>query len=288
MPFPPLRRSARISTWANRRRGHMATRLQRAWRRRRYRGGRRRGNQPFARRVLGAVRRNEMCQYSLFGEDARRVSISPVILNNFSALKYTKLMPNAKYIRTANKVYAKTLTLNLKVAPSDEYNLVCIALVRYKRSDPMTNADLQDPNPITLGPLTTSDDKPFMPCQQPAAPHYTQVVLNMRTNAAGTANPFFLQDFWNPKVVDVIKKWNVTLQANPPDIGVTYPFIKSYDFVHRFNEQWKYAESPNEDPPARPEPYNNKNYYLVAWSDSKIANHPFISWSSRLSFKDVD
>ena len=235
-----------------------------------------------------AVRRNEMCQYSMFGADAMRLSISPAIINNFSALKYSKLLPNAKYIRTASKVFAKTLTLNLKFAPSDEYNLICIALVRYKRSEPMTNADLQDPNPITLGPLTTSDDKPFMPCQKDTAPHYTQVVLNMRTNAAGTANPFFLQDYWNPKVVEVIKKWNITTQSNPPDVGVTYPMIKSVDFVHKFNEHWKYAESPSADPPDRPEPYNNKNYYLIGWSDSKIANHPFVSWASRLSFKDVD
>lgn len=287
MPFPPLRRNALAGPWARRRKSFMARRIQRAWRRRRARGGRRPARR-FNNRVLTAVRRNEMCQYSLFGEDARRISISPVIITNLSALKYTKAQPNAKYLRTANKVFAKTLTLNMKFAPGDEYNLCCVALVRYKRSEPMTNADLQDPNAITLGPLTTSDDKPFMPCQQPAAPHYTQVVLNMRTNAAGTANPFFLQDYWNPKVVDVIKKWNVTLQSNPATgVGVTYPLIKSVDFTHKFNEWWKYSEDPSEDPPLRPEPYNNKNYYIVAWSDSKIANHPYMSWSSRLSFKDV-
>lgn len=290
----PYKRTRGYSGWKRRKtrrvfrpRVTAATRIQRAFRRRR--GG-------FNRRVITAVRRNEPCQYALGGTDGLTLTINPVIVSAYSRLPYSQEQgTNVKFLRTAQKCFIKTLTATVKLkcptgATSDVYNNVCLALVRFKRSGEMRPADLVNPG-ITGGPLTDSDDKPFLPCQRATAPYFTAVPLEMTTTAVGTANPFMLQTMWNPKVVDVIKKWNVILQQQHSAAGypVTYPFEKCFTFTHKFNETWKFSnEAPPAVDPGTDAPYNNKNYYLIGWSDSKVAGHPYISTSSRLSFKDID
>lgn len=290
----PYRRTLRSGqSYAAARRSRAASLIQSAFRRRR---NTRRGAARFSRRVLGAVRRNEPCQYGLGGVDGLAISITPQIVTAYSKLPYSQdVGTNVKFCRTSQKVFAKQLTCSLKVklpygATSDNYNTICLAFIRYKRSQELRNADLQSPG-IGGGPLTDSDDKPFLPCQRAAAPYFTAVPLNMTTTAVGSANPRMLQNMWNPKVVDVIKKWNITLQQQKQVAGypVTYPFLKQWNFIHKFNETWKYANDapPAVDPGSDP-PYNNKNYYLIAWSDSSAPGHPYLTTSQRVSFKDQD
>lgn len=291
----PFKRTRPTTPWRSRKvrrvfrpRVTAATRIQRLFRRRRGAG--------FGRRVISAVRRNEPCQYALGGVDGEVLTVAPIIISTYSRIPYSQDSgTNVKFLRTAQKVFAKHLTVTVKLkiatgATSDTYNSICLALVRFKRSGELRNADLQNPG-IGGGPLTDSDDKPFLPCQKATAPYFTSVPLNMTTTAVGTANPFMLNTMWNPKVIEVIKKWNVTLQQQyATGHAVTYPFMRQFDFSHKFNETWKYSnDAPAAVAPDTNEaPYNNKNYYLIGWSDSTTVAHPYISTSSRLSFKDID
>lgn len=264
-----------------------ATRIQRAFRARRGGG--------FNRRVISAVRRNEPCQYALGGTDGLALNIDPQIVAAYSRLPYSQDSgTNVKFLRTAQKVFAKHLTVTIKLAiptsaTSDYFNNIALALVRFKRSGELRNADIQSGG-LTGGPLTNEDDKPFLPCQNNVSPYFTSVPLNMTTTAVGTANPFMLQTMWNPKVVEVLKKWNVSLQQQRATAyPVTYPPFRTWTFEHKFNETWKFSnEAPPAVDPGHDAPYNNKNYYLIAWSDSTAAGHPYISTAHRLSFKDID
>lgn len=287
--------------WENRKRHRAASRIQRAFRRRRFtrRVNRRatyRRHAGFARKVNRAVTARDPCQYAIGGTDGLTLTINPQIIATYSRIPYTQdAGTNVKFLRTSQKVFAKNLSVTIKLklpqgATSDIHNSICLAFVRFKRSSEMRNADIQDPG-ITQGPLTTSDDKPFLPCQRNTAPYFMSLPLNMTTTAVGSANPFMLQTMWNPKVVDVLKKWNITLQQqHTTGYPVTYPFQKDFTFNYKFNETWKYSNDapPAVDPSQTEAPYNNKNYYLIGWSDSSVAGHPYLTTSSRLSFKDID
>lgn len=283
-----------------RRRVRAAGVIQRAFRRRRRlrtrRYRRHAGSRNFNRKVNRAVTAREPCQYAIGGTDGLALTINPQIIATYSRIPYTQDSgTNIKFCRTSPKVFAKNLTVTLKLklptgATSDVHNSICLAFVRFKRSTEMRNTDIQDPG-LTQGPLTTSDDKPFLPCQRATAPYFMTLPLNMTTTAVGSANPFMLNTMWNPKVVDVMKKWNVTLQQQrATGYPVTYPFQKDFSFSHKFNETWKYSNDapPAVDPSTTEAPYNNKNYYLIGWSDSTVAGHPYLTTSSRLSFKDID
>lgn len=266
--------------------GKRRTRRRRTTRRRTTRRTRTQANT--VARVARTLRKRDPVQYNVGGQDGLGISITPQIVQAFSKVTFDNQQSNLKFCRTSPKIYAKHLQVQMKVTPGDDYNNISLAFIRFKRSGELRNADIGAGGP-NFGPVTTIDNRPFLPCQNAAGPYYTQVPLNMTTTAVGSANPFMLNDMWNPKVVEVIKKWNIMVQKNPATgVGVTYPLYKHFDFSHKFNEQWKYS---NEAPAAGAQynaPYNNKNYYLIAWSDSKLAPNAYLSYSYRLSFKDVD
>lgn len=287
MPFRYGKKSL-PSYLANSRRVYAARRIQRSFRKyRKYRATKR-----FNRKVNRAVMRKEPLQYTLQGFDVNTdpslaaISVTPQIVASFSNIPFNNQTANAKFCRTSQKILAKTLSLQMELSCADNFNKICLAFIRYKRSEPLTNADLQDPG-AGAGPLTTLDDKPYLPCENNANFYYNSVPLNMTTNPITTAHPFMLQDMWNPKVVDVIKTWKVQLQI--PEAGSTYPGIKQLSYFYKFNKIFKYQNAVSTGASNRPsETYNNQNYYLVAWSDSKVVSHPQMSLSFRMTFKDLD
>lgn len=277
-----------------------ASRIQRAWR------ARRRGNyKGFVRKVNRAVMSRDPVQYRLFstnlvgptgGNAYKVVSQTPQILLDISDVKFNNENANLKYVRTSQKMKPMNLHLNFTVLPQDfPYNRVSVALVRHKRSVPIEPADIQG---AVSGALTTEDDKPFLPCTNATATNVfpNDIGCNM-TGLNATADPFILNSLgWNPKVVDVIKTWNITVQ-NKDQLtdgngftGVTYPYIKSWEYNHKFKEIWKYENNTSRDDNTESFwPYNNKCYQIIAFSDSVAgSSHPTISCAARLSFKDLD
>lgn len=275
---------------AERRRKYSARKIQRAWRKRRGR----RSYGSFRRKVNRAVLSKDPLQYTLQGFDVNSnpslaaVSTTPQIIAAFSNVPFNNEIANAKFCRTSQKILAKNLSCQFEFAASDNYNKICMAFIRHKRSDPLINSELQAQGAGAVGPLTTLDNKPFLPCTQNSNHYYNTTPLNMdNLNPAAVANPQYLNDMWNPKVIEVIKTWNVQLQT--PAEGATYPGLRKYTFFHKFNKTWKYQNAVSQDDTNRgTQTYNNQNYYLVAWSDSKVAAHPLMSLSYRLTYKDLD
>lgn len=276
-----------------------ASRIQRAWR------SRKRRFSGFAKRVNRAVLSRDPVQYRLFSTNNTAsvppnpylgASQTPIILMNLSNLKFNNENSNLKYVRTSPMIKPMNLHIHMSMIAQDfPYNRVSVALVRHKRSDPIENTDIQG---LVAGALTTDDDKPFLPCTNNTA---TNVAPNdIGCNMTGTnvnANPFVLNSLgWNPKVVDVIKTWNVTLQNKDVltdgngQVGVTYPVVKEIEYNHKFKEIWKYENRTSRDDNFEDFwPYNNKCYQLICFSDSVSgSSHPFISAHARLSFKDLD
>lgn len=286
-----VRRARRIrQRWA-------ATKIQRAFRLRRKR--------TFNKRVNRAVLSRDPVQYRLFSTNVttsippspyKVVSQTPQILMNLSDLQYNNENSNLKYCRTSQKIKPMNLHLNFSVIGEDfPYNRVSVALVRHKRSEPIEPADIQG---ALSGALTTENDRPFLPCTNNTATNDfpNDIGCNM-TGANVNANPFVLNSLgWNPKVVDVIKTWNVIVQNKDRltdgtgQVGVTYPFIREIEYNHKFHEIWKYENRTSPDNNTETFwPYNNKCYQLIAFSDSVSgSSHPYISAHARLSFKDLD
>ena len=291
-PFKRVRRS-----WA-------AGKIQRAWRRKRV--ARRR----LARKVTAITLAKDPVQYRLFSTndtsvtpDTPYVGISqtPIVLLNLSDLKFSNENANLKYVRTSPKIKVMNMLLRMSFRAQDApYNRVSVALVRHKRTEPIVNADIQG---AISGALTTEDDKPFLPST-------TDTNNNTQPNDIGcnmtglnpAANPFVLNALgWNPKVCEVIKKWDIVLQpqwrgigggnvATSYQAGVTYPMMREVEYNHKFNEVWKFENKTSTNNLTESVfPYNNKCYSLIAFSDSVSGTaHPSMSAHVRLSFKDLD
>jgi len=281
-------------------RSSAATRIQRSFRARRGR---------FTRRVQTAVRRGEPQQYyvgNLLNQTSVTQAPEVYSISNIYQDNSATGVQNPKWHRASNKVYAQNLHLNFRVmAQKDEYNKVCIALVRHKRSEPITSTMIQAtqtlPVPATI-PQLTAVDAPFlniMSGYNPAGsiPPLCDLNFGKPTTAA---NVPALASYFNPKVVDVIWHKTVTVQPlveNPPATGANvafptgWPAIREFEYNKRFNETWKFPSSPAGTTGYNTFPtINNKCYSLIVWSDSlsTSASHPIVDCSMRLSFKDQD
>lgn len=263
----------------------------------------------FKRAVTTVEQNNNPMQYRLFSSNDTTttpdnpfvgISQTPFILMNLSNVKFNNENANLKYCRTSPKMRPINLHINMTVLGQDSpYSRVCLALVRHKRAQPIVLADIVAG--AGVGALTTANDKPFLPCTNATADNTfpNDIGCNMETGLNTHANPVALNSLgWNPKVVDVIKTWNVTLQVKDRltdgsgVIGITYPLIKEIEYNHRFpkDEEWRFENrtSPN-DLTEFKFPYNNKCYQLIAFSDSIAGTtHPTVSVHCRLSFKDID
>lgn len=242
------------------------------------------GKGSFSKRVNKAVLNREPMQYTLRGQDRIGLSTTPVIIAEPSKLPFNNFSGGCKYARSSPKVFVKGITFQFVLSVQDSYNKISFALVRHKRSEEIVSGDIA----LALGgPVTTLDDKPFLPCENANDHYYNTVPLNMVLPSTAISHPFMLNDMWNPKVVDVIKRWDIQLEAE--QAGSTYPAYRNVSYYHKFNEVWKYPNQVSADASNTPiAPYNNKNYYLIGWSDSKLVPNPTISYSYRTSFKDID
>lgn len=268
------------------RRSRAALRIQKAWRRRkrRYTRSTRKGALvPFRARVNRAVLSTEPVQYRLFGNNSIALSQTPTIITNFSDLKFDNSNANPRFYRTSMKVKVMNLWLKMRFDVADTVNQVCIALIRHKRSEPIVDADIQA---ALGGPLLTQNDKPFMNMSVPNSD------ASDMTGISASARPDLLQQYWNPKQVDVLKTWTVNMQNYPAggqtaNLSAFKPYL-TLDYNHKFNETWKYPED-RAGVLAQSFPYNNKCYQLIGWSDSVAATaHPTVTCQSRVSFKDLD
>lgn len=277
-----------------------ARRIQKAFRARRARSGR------FTRRVQTAVMRGEPQQYfikNLLNQTSVTQAPSTYDISNIYYDVSQAGLPNAKWYRTSNKIYVQNLHLDIRVtAGKDDFNKVCVALVRHKRSEPITDAMLQQGQitpPATI-PQLQNVDSPFLPINSGSGAVPPQVDLNFGyTNR--NANVEALASFFNPKVVDLI--WHKTVTVQPlksvPVQGATanvtfptgWPYIREFEYNKKMNEVWTYPSAPAASAGNDVFPVvNNKCYSLICWSDSisSSASHPIIDCSMRLSFKDRD
>jgi len=280
---------------------HAASMIQRSWRARRGRSG-------FTGRVQRAVRRGDPQQYYIKNLLNQTTVTQAPYSYDISDIYYNKTdqgLPNPKWYRSSNKVYVQNLHLNIRVtAGKDDFNKVCVALVRHKRSSPLLNSQLQATQvlpPCTI-PQLGLDEGPFMPINQGSnnAINPTAVDLNFGSLTAN-ANVEDLASYFNPKVVDLIWHKTVTVQplASFPGPAATanvafptgWPFIREFEFNKKLNETWTFPSPPagtagNDVFPV----VNNKCYSLICWSDSitSSTSHPSIDCNMRLSFKDCD
>lgn len=255
----------------------------------------------FSRRVVSTMLRKDPVQYRMFSTNSQYedVSQTPKVLLNLSNVKFNNENSNLKYCRTAPKIKVMNLNLCFSVYGYDQpFNQVSFAIVRHKRSGPIINADIQG---TVTGALTTEDDKPFLPSSNDTLDNtYPNELGSNMTGISGQAFPMALNMGWNPKVVQVIKRWDVVVQpqslldstATDNRIGVTYPAYRQFEWNWKVNEVWKYQNTTSADDQTESYfPYNNKCYHLIAWSDSRsgIPNtHPTMRVSARMSFKDLD
>lgn len=268
--------SAKRKRYSNSARNSAASRIQKAFRSRRN----------LSTKVNRIITKREPLQYSLRGQDRLAISTTPQIVAAPADMVFNNTQSNTKFCRTSPKISAKSVLFDINVGVSDSYNMICMAFVRYKRSDEMQNTDIQYGG-LGAGPLTSLDDKPFLPCENAGAGYYNTVPLNMLNTTTTIAHPAMLNDMWNGKVVEVIKKWDIQLEAE--QAGATYPAFRNIKFFHKFNEEWKFPNIQSVSTAATvASPWNNKSYYLIAWSDSKLVGHPTLSYSYRLTFRDVD
>lgn len=280
-----------------------ARRIQRAFRRSR------KPSKTFRRKVNSVALARDPVQYRLFSTNDTSatpdtpfigISQSPIVLLNLSDLKFNNENSNLKYCRTSPKIKVMNMLLRMTFLAQDQpYGRVSVALVRHKRSEPIVNADIQS----GLGARTTEDNLPFLPSS--TATNNNSFPNDLGHNMTGTnpsANPFVLNNMgWNPKVVQVVKTWDITLQPQWRAIGGgatatsylagnTYPMIRDIEWNHKFNEIWKYENRTSANNLTESFfPYNNRCYSLIAFSDSIAGSaHPALSASVRLSFKDLD
>lgn len=251
-----------------------ATTIQRAFRRR------------FNSRVSRAVLAKDPVQYRLFGTRTFELSQTPAIVESYSNLKCVQDEVNARFYRTSMKIKPYNLNVKARIDVADTTNQVCLALVRHKRSDPITDADLQA-GVGGAGPLLTVKDKPFMDCG--SLPNTQATSL---TGLSAAAAPSLLLNMFNPKVVDVLKTWTFNVQSPPAGGAATLSAWKPYinfDINFKFKDIWKYKEPNAPAVQESPFPYNNKCYHLIGWSDSITATaHPTYTAQNRISFKDLD
>lgn len=263
----------------------------------------------FKRAVTTVEQNNNPMQYRLFSSNDTtatpdnpfvHVSQTPFIIMNLSNVKFNNENTNLKYVRTSPKMRPINLHINMTFLGADTpYSRICLALVRHKRAQPIQLVDIV--GPTGAGALTTANDKPFLPCTNATANNTfpNDIGCNMEGGLNPHANPVALNSLgWNPKVVDVLKTWNVTLQTKDRltdgtgTIGVTYPSIKEIEYNHRFpkDEEWRFENRTSPDDNTEFKfPYNNKCYQIIAFSDSvALTTHPTVSVHCRLSFKDID
>ena len=255
---------------------YAASRIQRAWRTRRARRN-------FNKKVSRAILARDTVQYRLYGVDREPASQNPAVLMNISNIKANNGDANPMYCRTSQKIKPLGLHLSFRVDSQDTpFNQVCVALIRSKRSDPVTSAQLSS----GTGPITNVSDAPFL--QLDDGTGYNTNVTNM-TGTSNFAHPQMLLDYFNPKVVQVVKKWVVNVQPDTQTPNQNFLPYREWDYFHKFKgEIWKYPEM-RPDTTVTDFPYNNKCYQLVYWSDSVIATaHPAVTCSARFSFKDLD
>lgn len=278
-----------------------ASRIQRAFRRRRAARGR------FTRRVQTAVMRGEPQQYcikNLLNQTSVTQAPSTYDISNLYYDNSATGLVNSKWYRTSNKIFVQNMHLDIRVtAGKDDFNKVCIALVRHKRSEPITDVMLQQQQltpPCTI-PQLQNVDSPFLPINSgTTGGPPPKVDLNFGyTNR--NANVEALASFFNPKVVDLI--WHKTVTVQPLKSAVVpgatanvtfptgWPYIREFEYNKKMNEIWTFPSAAQQTAGTDVFPtVNNKCYSLICWSDSisSSASHPVVDCSMRLSFKDKD
>lgn len=283
--------------WENRKRYRAATKIQRAFRRR---FTRRRYSSRFNKRVNRAVLASRQTQYHLFGETAFSVTELPRVMCSLTALPYDHSNPNNKWARTCPKVRLKSWTIDLfaKASIDQTVTKMVVQLVRHKRSDNLTNSDLQS-SVVAGAPAVDRDNAAFLNTSDDP----NDLSIGQMQN-----NPFALSHMTNPKVIEVMKTWRFTLEphlqvanAATPTVNVdvlasqyrptTYPRVKSTTYYKSINKTLKYPviESDNLTPPYEPT-YNNMNYHLICYSDyvDSGARPPTVEYTVRTSFRDID
>ena len=265
-------------------RHHAAGVIQARWRRRKKYMYKKR---KFQARVRNATLAKDPCQYRLYGSDTVQLSQTPAVVEQFSNLKALMSTTNPRFYRTSMKIKAINLNMHVRLDVADSTNQICLALLRHKRSDPITDADIQAA-PVGTGPLVSAPDKPFMDL---SAPNSNSTSM---TGISNSACPHLLLNMFNPKVVDVMKTWTFDLQLPPVAnsdtswLSFTRPY-KSFEINHKFNEIWKFPDVREPTLLDTSYPYNNKTYTLIGWSDSGAGTtHPTVRIQSRFSFKDLD
>lgn len=294
-----------VGRYTSTRRG-AATRIQRAWKRRRGRVAQRQ----FTGRVQSAIRRGEPQQYyvtNLLNQTAVTQAPEVYSISNLYYDNTVNAVNNPKWHRSSNRIFVQNMHLNIRVtAQKDNFNTVCVALVRHKRSEPITQTMIQRqqllPVPATV-PEMTAVDRPFlniMSGYNPAGSIPPVCDLNFGKPTTN-ANVDALASFFNPKVVDLM--WHKTVKVQPlyaeaPATGANiafptgWPYIRDFEYNKKFNETWKYPSSPAGTTGYNTFPtVNNKCYSLIVWSDSIAVpggSHPIMDVSMRMSFKDID
>jgi len=271
-----------------------AVRLQRAFRKRRKTSG------GFTKKVRSAVMSREPVQYNLKNViDSEPITQDPVAyqLSDIYFDNTADSVANAKLYRTSNKVKVMNMNLQFRIlAGKDAYNVVTLMLLRSKRSSPITNDDIQD---ISGGPLLTAEDKPFMKLSTTLT-NYDMPSFLFGSSATEWPATDQLTKYTNPKVCELMWSKTVTVQPmwktnpTPTTTMTTFPtgftFKKEFEYNHRFNEEWKFPEAPEDTQGRDILPYNNKCYTLVAVSDSPsdTQSHPVVLCNMRMSMKDID
>lgn len=288
--FTPRKRR-RFSTFA---RSTAATRIQRAFRRRRGQ------YKTFTKKVNRAVLSQRQTQYHLFGETSFSVTEAPRVMCSLSAIPYDHSNPNNKWARTCPKIKLQSWTIDMYAKCSVEAPItkMVVQLVRHKRSNNLQDTDLQS-SVVVGAPAVDRDNAAFLNCAD--APN--DLTVGQMQN-----NPFALSHMTNPKVIEVLKTWRFTLEAHLqianaatptvnidvlPDLyrPVTYPKVISKDYYRKVNKVLKYPvlESDNLTQPYEP-CYNNHNYFLICYSDyaDSGSRPPTVEYTVRTSFRDID
>lgn len=259
----------------------------------------------FTRRVTRAVRSTEAQQYcvkNLLNQTS--VTQAPTVYH-ISNIHYDNTGAGAnspKWYRNSNRCFIQNLHLNIRVTGGrDDFNTVCVALVRHKRSEPITDAMLQQTQitPPAVIPQLQNTDAPFLPINTNAATPATPPAIDLNFGyTARNANVDSLASFFNPKVIDLI--WHKTVKVQPlfnpavaPQVAFPtgWPYIRDFEFNKKMNETWVFPSAPPNSSGNGVFPtVHNKCYSLIVWSDSlsSSASHPSMDVNMRLSFKDQD
>lgn len=286
-------------------RSSAASRIQSAWRRRRFALRKRR---VFTRRVQSAVRRGEPQQYHITNLMNQTAVTQAPFSYDISNIYYNRTddgLPNPKWYRSSNKVFVQNLHMNFRItAGKDDFNKVCVALVRHKRSAPIDSSNLQRSQvaPPAVIPELTLDEGPFLPINQGSAQAVNPTAVDLNFGyTARNANVEDLASYFNPKVVDLI--WHKTVTVQPLKSAVVpgatanvtfptgWPYIREFEYNKKMNEVWTYPSPPAGTAGFDQFPIvNNKCYSVIAWSDSlsTSSSHPIVDCNIRLSFKDRD